>query len=123
MEDICKRLPCISLIPECGQSIRHLHISHFSHYMIYLGFPPNIAHKHCLQFLLGAGRGGRGQTRCITGDMQMVNSTPVYFTSVMPVGSLLFCGVGTTVQCLFNLLYYATFGDCIRPQHQETSVK
>lgn len=53
----------------------------------------------------------------------MVKCTPVYFTWAMPVGSLLCSGVGTIVQCLLNLLYYATFGDCIRPQHQETSVK
>ena len=101
--------------------------AHFSLLSLYNTprFPPKIAHKHCLQFLLGWGGGelGGGATRCIMGDMQTVNCTPVYFTSVRPVGSLLFCGVGTNVQCLFNLLYYATFGDCIRPQHQETPVK
>ena len=85
MEDICTRLPCISLIPECDQSIRHLHISHYSHYIIHLGFPPG-----------GGGGGGgwggswgvgglggelgEGATRCIMGDMQTVNCTPVYFT-------------------------------------------
>ena len=36
------------------------------------------------------------------------------------VSSLLSCGVGI-VECLFNILYYVIFGDCTRPQRQETT--
>ena len=35
------------------------------------------------------------------------------------VSSLLCCGVGF-VECLLNILYHVIFGDCTRPQRQET---
>ena len=61
MVDICKRLPCISLIPECGQSIRHLHISHFSHYIIPRFPPPKLFTSIVFSFSWGAGSWGGGQ--------------------------------------------------------------
>ena len=61
MVDICKRLPCISLIPECGQSIRHLHISHFSHYIIARFPPPKLFTSIVFSFSWGAGSWGGGQ--------------------------------------------------------------
>ena len=69
MEDICKRLPCISLIPECDQSIRHLHISHYSHYIIHLGFPPRLRTSIVFNFSWGGGEleGGGGGNKVFYG--------------------------------------------------------
>ena len=103
MEDICKRLPCISLIPDCGQSIRHLHISHFSHYIIYLGFPLKIAHKHCLQFLLGGGDGRAGANKVYYGRYANGELHPCY--NLLHVGYacwfafVLRCGYYCSVSC------------------------